>query len=299
MSDVAWQHKPMYHKGDYEIIICVKGPIYIKVEDTKYVLNEHEVLVLPPFKRFEGYQDSPAGVDFYWIHFFSQYKEKPIEDDAENVVSNLKENSSDIRNVILPINFKLVDDRQILVLIHQILSVRDGISFIDERDYLTSAMLIYLFKSFISQYNQDSDTAKIDYIKEWIRANISDSLTVAEIAESVHLNSDYLTRLFKKCTGMTTLQYLNHLKIEVASLLLVRTEMPIKQVAAESYFNDPKVFMRKFKSEAGLSPSEYRNSYNMIHHNNPQVDPQIPIPKRIEDTINYIPENGDIQEERK
>jgi hypothetical protein len=32
----------------------------------------------------------------------------------------------------------------------------------------------------------------------------------------------------------------------------------------------------------------------MIHHNNPHVDPQIPVPKRIEDTIDYIPENGDL-----
>lgn len=297
VSNVPWCHKPMYHKGDYEIIICIKGPIYIRVENDEYTLNDHGVLVLPPFKKFEGYKDSPPGIDFYWIHFFSQNKEKTIDTTATKVVQIIKERVPNIRSVMLPINFKLVDERYILVLVHQILSIRDDISFIDERDYLTSSLLIYLFKNFIGHYEHNSEITKINYIKEWIRANISDNLTVAEIAESVHLNSDYLTRLFKKCTGMTTLQYLNSLKIEVASLLLVRTEMPIKQVAFESYFNNSKVFARKFKSETGLSPSEYRRSYNRIHHNNPQVDPQIPIPKRIEDSINYIPENGDLLEE--
>ncbi|MFT8742306.1 helix-turn-helix domain-containing protein [Lentilactobacillus hilgardii] len=77
-------------------------------------------------------------------------------------------------------------------------------------------------------------------------------------------------------------------------MLLIRTEMPVKQVAYNSYFNDPKVFMRRFKSSTGLSPSEYRKSYNLIHLNNPHVDLQIP--KRIADSIDYIPENGDISE---
>jgi hypothetical protein len=67
-------------------------------------------------------------------------------------------------------------------------------------------------------------------------------------------------------------------------------------VAEAAYFNDPKVFMRHFKATTVLSPSEYRLANSRIHLNNPNVDPQIPIPKRIADKINYIPENGDIPE---
>lgn len=294
VSKHPWRHKAMFHKGDYEIIICVKGPIYIKVEQERFCLLSHDVLVIPPFTHFEGCQDSKEGIDFYWIHFFSQYKERVIAGNVDQIILDIKTKSSEQRLITLPMHFRLQDDMQILVLVHQILSVHDDIAYIDERDYLTSALLIYLFKAFASQHDPD-DRSKINYIKEWVRANISTTLTVAEIADSVHLNPDYLTRLFKKYTGMTTLQYLNHLKIEVASLLLVRTEMPIKQITSESYFGDPKIFTRKFKSETGLSPSAYRNSYNMIHHNNPHVDPQIPVPKRIEDSIDYIPENGDVR----
>ncbi len=293
ISQSSWRHKPMFHKGDYEVILCIKGPIHLAVEHKHFTLQRNDIIVLPPFTHFQGFDDSTEGVDFYWLHFFSRQQDPPFEDQIAPVINSLKDHNSDRPEIILPMFFRIADERQSLILIHQILSAQESISYIDERDYLTTALLITLFKTWVNQHVPD-ESAKVNYIKEWIRENISATLTVSEIADNVHLNADYLTRIFKKYTGSTTLQYLNHLKIEVASLLLIRTEMPIKQVASESYFNDSKVFTRKFKHETGLSPTEYRTSYNIIHHNNPHVDPQIPIPKRIEDTIDYIPENGDL-----
>ena len=152
--------------------------------------------------------------------------------------------------------------------------------------------MIELFKAYIAQHNPDDANSRINYLKEWIRANMSSHLTVAEIAKQVHLNVDYLTRLFKKYEGITTLQYINHLKIEVAALLLIRTEMPINEVSKNSYFNDPKIFMRRFKKEMGLSPTQYRHTFNIIHLNNPHIDPQIPLPKQLSDSIDTIPVNG-------
>ncbi|WP_283678347.1 AraC family transcriptional regulator [Lentilactobacillus sp. Marseille-Q4993] len=296
ITDSAWHHRSMRHKGDYELIVCIRGPIYIEVEGQQFTIEKGEAFIVPPFSEFFGYKDSPEGADFYWVHFFSQFKERSFTANVEELASELRNKKSTHHQISLPIHFKLNDDRQVMVLIHQILSTRDEISYIEERDFLCSAMMVRIFKLFLNAYEPNEEQTKINYLKEWIRANISCQLTVQQIADRVHLNPDYLTRLFKKYTGMTTLQYINHLKIEVASLLLVRTELPIKQIADYAYFSDDKTFMRRFKHETGLTPSEYRNSYNRIHLNNPHVDPQIPIPKRIADSIDYIPENGDIPE---
>lgn len=296
LAHKGWHHRRMYHMGDYELILCIKGPIYLQIGDRRYTLNTHEVLIVPPFTTFYGYQDSPGDVDFYWVHFFSQHKEDTLTADEDDMTEKVKASTSKKRQIFLPQYFKLADYEEATILIHQILSIHNELSFIEERDYLVSALLIQLYKSYFNRPDANEDSSRINSLKEWIRANMSSDLTVAEIADRSHLNPDYLTRLFKHCTGMTTLQYLNHVKIEVATLLLIRTDMSIKQIADNSYFNDPKVFMRRFKSATGLSPTEYRKSYNLIHLNNPHVDPQIPIPKRIADSIDYIPENGDIPE---
>lgn len=256
LAHKGWHHRRMYHKGDYALILCIKGPIYLQIGDQRYTLNAHE----------------------------------------DDMTEKVKASTSKKRQIFLPRYFKLADYEEATILIHQILSIHNELSFIEERDYLVSALLIQLYKSYFNRPDANEDSSRINSLKEWIRANMSSTLTVAEIADRSHLNPDYLTRLFKQCTGLTTLQYLNHVKIEVATLLLIRTDMSIKQIADNSYFNDPKVFMRRFKSATGLSPTEYRKSYNLIHLNNPHVDPQIPIPKRIADSIDYNPENGDIPE---
>jgi len=54
------------------------------------------------------------------------------------------------------------------------------------------------------------------------------------------------------------------------------------------------MFMRRFKMETGLSPTEYRNKYNTILQNNSHIDPFIPIPSRLSSSINDgVSENVD------
>lgn len=291
MSTSEWIHKPMYHKGDYEIILGLKGKIHLQIEDEPVTVGPNDVLLIPPYTHFRG-SKSCTQVDFYWLHFFPQDSLSKFTADENETVSSVITNSDNEKKVILPSQFHLHDYEHITVLMHQILSLHTELSYVEERDFLTSALLIELFKSYIAQHNPSDANSRINYLKEWIRANMSSELTVAEIARQVHLNVDYLTRLFKKYEGITTLQYINHLKIEVATLLLIRTEMPINEVAENSYFSDPKLFMRHFKTEMGLSPTQYRNTFNIIHHNNPHIDPQIPLPKQLSDSIDKIPVNG-------
>ncbi|MFV4966210.1 helix-turn-helix domain-containing protein [Oenococcus oeni] len=230
------------------------------------------------------------------VTFFSRFKESKINLKESDLIDSVKNNPSKDRKILLPNKFTLADYEQSVILIHQILSSRSESSYLQMRDYLTSALLIQLFNSYISNSYINEEDSRASFIKEWIRAHISSTLTVPGIAKQLELNPDYLTRIFKKCTGMTMLQYLNHLKIEVATTLLVRTEMSVKQISSRAYFNDSKVFIRKFHQELGLSPTEYRKSYHLIHLNNPHIDPQIPIPKDIADSIDFIPENGNIKE---
>nr|WP_263799021.1 helix-turn-helix domain-containing protein [Lentilactobacillus hilgardii] len=282
----SWKHRKLYHKGDYELIFCIKGPMYMQIGSEQFVLKPHQVLIVPPFTHYYGYKKNSSGADFYWLHFFAQEKVSLFEANEDEVVSKLKTNKSGMRVVTLPMIFDLPDYEDTMVTIHKILAAKKKITYMEKRDFLTSALLIELFDSYVNQHSLNEETAKIDSIKEWIRAHMSSKLNVAEVASNINLNRDYLTRIFKQNTEMTVLQYINKQRIDVASTLLVRTEMSVKEIAYSSYFTNPKMFMRRFKSETGLSPSEYRDLYSNIHLNNTHVDPFIPVPSRIADSIN-------------
>lgn len=296
----SWKHRPLYHKGDYELIFCIKGPIYLQVGDRRYDLQPNQVLIVPPFTHYSGYRVNPKGADFYWLHFFTQERVSVFDARESDMINKLRVNSSSGRQVTLPIIFNLPDYEDVVVTIHNILAAKKKITYMEKRDFLTSALLVELFDAYIAQHDPDEENAKIDYIKEWIRAHMSSKLNVEEVANNVQLNRDYLTRIFKKHTGMTVLQYINRQRIEVASTLLVRTEMSIKEISYNSYFTNPKMLMRRFKRETGLSPSEYRGLYSNIHLNNTHVDPFIPVPSRIVDTINEsVDSNIEKQKEKR
>lgn len=72
-------------------------------------------------------------------------------------------------------------------------------------------------------------------------------------------STEYLTRLFKRETGMTPLQYLKNRRLEnAASILAVMYgKGNISETARLCGFSDPLYFSRQFRKKYGVSPREY------------------------------------------
>ena len=100
---------------------------------------------------------------------------------------------------------------------------------------------------------------QIDRAKEFIHARYKDEISVADIAASVHLSPFYFSRLFRRVTGYSPYDHLQLVRIEHAKLLL-RTEMPVTQVAFDTGFNSLDNFSYAFSRIAGCSPMAYKKS---------------------------------------
>lgn len=282
-ANKKWIHQKRYHKGDYEIIYVLKGPLYLQLDDQEVTVNKNSVLIVPPYTQLVGSKPTENNVDFYWLHFFPQCSVTDYEGD----LNDFSEVYSDTENcVTLPMSFNVTNNNYTTILFHQVISTHKSSCPVSKCDFLVSALLIDLFDDFSSSFKKTGEHSRLQSIREYITANMSRDLTVESVAENVHLNRNYLTRLFKKYLGVTANQYIINLKIEVASLLLLRTDMPINVVAAKSFFSNPKVFMRRFKAVKGLSPSKYRQKYQNINKNNSKISPFVPIPATIANLIN-------------
>ena len=96
-------------------------------------------------------------------------------------------------------------------------------------------------------------------VMEHIRKNLSSKITLSGLSELVHLDSSYLSGLFKKQTGSTITQYTNACRIVCAVELLLESDMTIEEIAQKSGFYDIHHFSRNFKKAQGVSPSAYRS----------------------------------------
>jgi AraC-like DNA-binding protein len=77
------------------------------------------------------------------------------------------------------------------------------------------------------------------------------------------VSKSHLCRVFKKATGQTASQYLNHVRIERACRMLAETDIPIEEIAFASGFNNPSYFFRVFRKEVGKLPLEWRKKHSV------------------------------------
>ena len=92
----------------------------------------------------------------------------------------------------------------------------------------------------------------------FIHDNLNRPLPLSEIAAQVHLSPRHLTRLFTRFTGKAPASYITHARMDRARGLLLRSSLPIKEVAVTVGYPDVHHFTRAFTSHYGSPPGEMR-----------------------------------------
>ncbi len=88
--------------------------------------------------------------------------------------------------------------------------------------------------------------------------DLTADLSLKVQAKELNVNPSYLSTLFKKETGQTLTEFVNHKRIEHAILLLNSTDMQIQVVAQYCGIPDVNYFTKTFKKIVGKTPKEYR-----------------------------------------
>lgn len=91
-----------------------------------------------------------------------------------------------------------------------------------------------------------------------IESDLTADLSLKSMAALLNVNSSYLSMLFKKETGSTLTDYVNHKRIEHAIFLLNSTSMQVQAVARLCGIPDVNYFTKLFRKLVGKTPTEYR-----------------------------------------
>lgn len=98
----------------------------------------------------------------------------------------------------------------------------------------------------------------INKAKTYIQENIYRDISQEETANQLFICSSYLSRLFKKQTGESFIQYVTRVKMERAVELLKDPKYKTYQVSQMLGYKTTRYFSRLFRTQMGMNPSEYR-----------------------------------------
>jgi len=107
--------------------------------------------------------------------------------------------------------------------------------------------------------NNGSESARrIEQSIAYMREHLDQPLQVAKLAALADVSPSYFFVLFKRQTGCSPMDYLTHLRMQLARQLLYATPAKVKEVAAALGYEDPFYFSRVFKLVNHVPPSQYR-----------------------------------------
>ena len=86
-------------------------------------------------------------------------------------------------------------------------------------------------------------------------------ITVSELAQTLHLNRKYLSRIFSDATGITPQQYLIDTKLNCSEFYLIETDYSMEQIAAFCGYASYSSFIQAFQKKFGMSPRKYKEIY--------------------------------------
>ncbi|MDD4849370.1 MAG: response regulator [Gemmiger sp.] len=94
----------------------------------------------------------------------------------------------------------------------------------------------------------------------FMRNNYAQSLNMAVVSNEVSMNYSLFSLLFKQYVGSNFVSYLQTLRVEEAKRLLTETEYRVGEIGHKVGFTDEKNFLKVFKQNVGITPTEYRKA---------------------------------------
>lgn len=205
--------------------------------------------------------------------------------DGMEAITKIDEEQPDI--VIMDINIPIINGLKVIQLSRVkypsmafvIVSGYDDFSYCREAlrlqitDYILKPVNYEEFGSCIDQlkislYNNEvkekpvvKKERVITGITKYMQEHLSEDVSLHILSEEFHLNSQYISQLFKNEIGLNFLTYLTNIRMEHAKKLLLSTSLSIAEVSEQSGYGDYRVFTKVFKKSEGITPSQYRRDF--------------------------------------
>lgn len=95
-------------------------------------------------------------------------------------------------------------------------------------------------------------------IISYITEHLIEPIAIADLAEVLHLNAQYVMRLFKKEVGCPIIQYITARRIALSVRYLEETNISVADIAVLCGFDNYSYFIRLFKRFTNETPVSFR-----------------------------------------
>ena len=226
---------PTHLHQSYEFVYITEGEIQITIDNTAYNLKKGDSVLIFPHQLHSLASENSK-------HMLCIFSPELVQAFSSKIL-----NKKPINNA-LTVNQYLAD-------------ALDNLS--ETSSTFEKKGLLY---SICAEFNKNAeykdrlscDENILQKIFDFVEKNYKDDCKLQSLANETGYNYSYLSRIFKRITGISFNNYTNRYRISSACYLLNNSNNSILQCALESGYDSLRSFNRNFKNALGITPAEYQ-----------------------------------------
>jgi len=253
-TDVALVTEGEYQCANYSaLLLPIRGKANWSLNGQNFEQMKADAYILPPHTAmsFDNASGSP------WSAFLISFKSIEVADMELDQSKDVLASDHELELYIATYSY-------ILHLAEQLFTnqAADNEAESYKLHSLFQRIMQLVLETILVEGEQGTDEQAIPSVKKSITRidqSFSEQIQYTDLAQQCGLSPRHYSRIFRKLTGLSPIQYIIQNRIKEAKKLLVDETESVQQVAVKSGFNDPFHFSRTFKKHVGISPRLYVN----------------------------------------
>lgn len=124
-----------------------------------------------------------------------------------------------------------------------------------------------------TEFNFKANGDFIQSITEYLDQHFMESISLRDLGNIFHMSHYYLSHVYKAETGVSPMKYVIYRRIGESQNLLMNTDMTIGVISETLGFNDNCHFSSMFKKYVGITPTQYRQHFQLSRDEQKQDSP--------------------------
>lgn len=246
-----------HHHNTHEIFLFLSGTVKYYIEQSCYLLQPGDLLLINSQEMHRAVANPKVKYERVVINIAQDYL-KALSSMTTDLAGCFHSHPIGQHNII---HLAPASLHPLLNIVGRILTLQHSDDF--GKELLISASVTELMVHINDLYQKagySSDNimpALIKNVLAYIEEHLADEMTLSDLQEHFFLSGTYISRLFKKHTGLTLRSYILSRRIMLAKNLLIQG-LSVTEVCELSGFHDYTNFIKSFHNVVGISPGKFQ-----------------------------------------
>lgn len=258
-NDKPYVMKHSHIHDYYEIYYLMAGTRRYFINHTLYNMEPGDVILV---NKGDLHLTTMISSEHYYERYLMTFNDNFVERVSQNIDRELFMNAFEVKKVHVPVSKRYAFE----ALIHKLSTECErNDEYADFLAYSHMAELIIFLDRCSSHSVVPFDDIsvheeRIQQVCKYIINYYNQQITLADISKMAYMSPTYFSKKFKKVTGFGFNEYLNNVRIKMATNMLVETQYSVTEIARFCGYKDSNYFGDVFKKIMGVSPSKYRKA---------------------------------------